>query len=365
MACWARGFAVPLGCWKVSAQIYVPICCCDIGICVFNFHFFAWLAVPLVGCDNACVIFSWLAVLGAIARCWKVSPRGFTFELVVVASGKGAREREEQRVCVYFLAWCARGVRGTTWLSEGERANFSSNLLLLHWDLRFRDHFFSHDSLRHWSVATMLAWFCLARCARVGCKLLHLEKGKACKRKGKGKGRANLGSNLLLLHWDLRFQFSFFAWLAVPLVGCDSACVIFCGSLARCSRGVCSATWLLEGERARIYVPICCCDIETNYVFNFHFFCVTRCATGRLRRRLRDFFLACCARDVSKRLETELVQSYVPTVSTLLWAGERTRFQFVTVTLGFAFSIFIFCVTRCATGRLRQRLRYFLLGLLC
>ena len=33
-----------------------------------------------------------------------------------------AREREEQRVCVFFLACCARGVRSTTWLLEGERA---------------------------------------------------------------------------------------------------------------------------------------------------------------------------------------------------------------------------------------------------
>ena len=31
-------------------------------------------------------------------------------------------------------------------------------------------------------------------------------------------------------------------------------CVFF---LFCCVRGVCSGTWLLEGERARIYVPIC------------------------------------------------------------------------------------------------------------
>ena len=37
--------------------------------------------------------------------------------------------------------------------------------------------------------------------------------------------------------------FTFFAWLAVLLVSWDSACVIFFA--ARCSRCVCSATWLL------------------------------------------------------------------------------------------------------------------------
>ena len=49
-------------------------------------------------------------------------------------------------------------------------------------------------------------------------------------------------------------------------------CVFF---LACCARGVRSNTWLLEGERARIYVPICCCDSGI-CVFNLHF-CVTRC----------------------------------------------------------------------------------------
>ena len=45
-----------------------------------------------VGCDNTCVIFSWLAVLEAFASCWKLSSREFTFQLVAVASGKGKRK---------------------------------------------------------------------------------------------------------------------------------------------------------------------------------------------------------------------------------------------------------------------------------
>ena len=70
----APRYHLSVGRWA-RARIYVLICCCDIGICVFNFHFFAGLAVPLVGCDNACVIFCWLAVLWVWASCWKLSSR--------------------------------------------------------------------------------------------------------------------------------------------------------------------------------------------------------------------------------------------------------------------------------------------------
>ena len=38
-----------------------------------------------------------------------------------------------------------------------------------------------------------------------------------------------------------------------------------------CFTGVRSTTWLLEGERAQMYVPICCCDIGM-WVFQFSFF---------------------------------------------------------------------------------------------
>ena len=55
-------------------------------------------------------------------------------------------------------------------------------------------------------------------------------------------------------------------------------------------RGVCTTTCLLEGEGARIYVPILLLW-HWDLPFQFSFFCVTRCATGRLPQRLRDSLL--------------------------------------------------------------------------
>ena len=112
--------------------------------------------MPLVGCDNACVIF-FLArcAKGLPLCCGKVSAHEFTFQFVAVTLGFAVL------IFIFLRAW-----------------------------------------LCHWSVAT-------------------------------------------------------------------THCVIF--FLARCARSVCNTTLLWDGERARIYIPLCCCDIGI-CSFNFHFF---------------------------------------------------------------------------------------------
>ena len=50
-----------------APRIYVPICCCHIGICLVNFHLLGAFAVPL----------GW----------WKVGAREFTFQFVAVTLG--------------------------------------------------------------------------------------------------------------------------------------------------------------------------------------------------------------------------------------------------------------------------------------
>ena len=214
--------------------------------------------------------------------------------------------------------------------------------------MRFKFSFFWRDSLCHWAVATTLACvFFLVRCARGGCKLLETELTRnyfptcCCdirKRENERQSKefvfslwfAVLGAFALpLVRWKVSAQFTFqfvavtlgFAFsifvflvrLAVPLGGCDNACVIF--FLARCARGGCK---LLETELTRNYFPTCCCDIRKRenerqskeFVFSLWFAVLGAFALPLVRWKVSAQF----------------------------------TFQFVAVTLGFAFSIFVFLV---------------------
>ena len=85
-----------------------------------------FLAVPLGGCANACAIFFWA---GRARGGCEARANLCTFQLVVITSGKEKRtgkleqkrkgegkdtgkerEWEKQRVCVFFVVCCCRGV---------------------------------------------------------------------------------------------------------------------------------------------------------------------------------------------------------------------------------------------------------------
>ena len=97
--------------------------------------------------------------------------------------------------------------------------------------------------------------------------------------------------------------------------------------------------WILTFcyERARIYVPNFCCDVG---------FCVFRFLLDLLSMVNYLFRGSLC----NGRLQSHLAVGR--------WACEFT-FQLLAVTLGFAFSIFVFfCVVRCPTGELGRDFRF-------
>ena len=85
----------------------------------------------------------------------------------------------------------------------------------------------SHGKRLFWKCGYSL--FASARFGSVDCHFLRQSRGKCVERKGGGEGKGKAK-------------------------GRAKSCVFF---VVCCSRGVCATTCLLEGERARVYVPIC------------------------------------------------------------------------------------------------------------
>ena len=95
-------------------------------------------------------------MLGAVASCWNLSSREFTFQLVAPPSGNGKRKVKSKEFV--FSLWFAVLGRLRYHLSVGRRAReFTFQFVAVTLGFAFSIFIFLRDSLCHCSVATALA----------------------------------------------------------------------------------------------------------------------------------------------------------------------------------------------------------------